>query len=296
MSPELTRARSLLAHLVSKPDATMDDYRDLYDEVLANFTPPADAVIESVDADGVPCLWVSAPGADPAVATVYVHGGGWSMGTAHGYRELAYRLSAASGSRVLVVDYRLAPENPFPAPHDDVVTAYRWALAQEGVKNVALAGDSAGGGLATGAAVALRDADDTAPACVVVMSPLVDLAGEGASLVERADVDPLPAAALVQGMGAAFLGGLEPKETPLASPLYAELGGLPPFLVLVGTDEGLHDDSVRLVDKIRNSGGDATLEIGQSMIHIWPLFNFLPEAAPAVQLMGAFLKKNLGNV
>ncbi|WP_342661693.1 alpha/beta hydrolase, partial [Rhodococcus ruber] len=123
MSPELTRARGLLSHLVSKPDATMDDYRDLYDEVLANFIPPQDAAIESVDADGVPCIWVSAPGADPSLVTVLVHGGGWCMGNAHGYRELGYRISAASGSRVLVVDYRLAPENPFPAPLDDVVTA-----------------------------------------------------------------------------------------------------------------------------------------------------------------------------
>ncbi|WP_196222019.1 alpha/beta hydrolase [Gordonia sp. 135] len=291
MSPELTRARGLLSHLVSKPDATMDDYRTLYDEVLANFTPPQDAEIEPVDANGVSCIWVSAPGADPARVTLFVHGGGWCMGNAHGYRELGYRLSAASGSRVLVVDYRLAPEHPFPAPLDDVVIAYRWARHLDGVRDVALAGDSAGGGLVTGAAIALRDASDTAPAGVVAMSPLVDLAGEGASLVERADVDPLPAAALVAGMGAAYLAGREPKETPLASPLYADLSGLPPFLILVGTDEGLYDDSTRLADKIRNSGGDATLEVGESMVHIWPLFNFLPEAATAMELVGSFLSK-----
>jgi monoterpene epsilon-lactone hydrolase len=295
MSPELTRARGLLSHLVSMPDATMDDYRNLYDEVLANFTPPADAAIEQTDADGVPCIWVSAPGADPGLVTVLVHGGGWCMGNAHGYRELGYRLSSASGSRVLVVDYRLAPENPFPAPLDDVVTAYQWARGLDGVRNVALAGDSAGGGLVTGAAVALRDTGAAAPAGVVAMSPLVDLAGEGASLVERADVDPLPAGGLVAAMGGAYLAGREPKETPLASPLYADLSKLPPFLVLVGTDEGLHDDAVRLVDKIQGGGGDATLEVGESMIHIWPLFNFLPEAASAMELMGGFLRRRLAN-
>ncbi|WP_342661542.1 alpha/beta hydrolase [Rhodococcus ruber] len=295
MSPELTRARGLLSHLVSEPDATMDDYRKLYDEVLANFTPPQDAAIEPVDANGVPCIWVSAPGSDPTLVTLFVHGGGWCMGNAYGYRELGYRLSAASGSRVLVVDYRLAPENPFPAPLDDVVIAYRWARDLEGVREVALAGDSAGGGLVAGAAVALRDASETAPTCVVAMSPLVDLAGEGASLMERADVDPLPAAALVAGMGAAYLAGREPKQTPLASPLYADLSGLPPFLVLVGTDEGLYDDSTRLVEKIRDRGGDATLEVGESMIHIWPLFNFLPEAASAVELIGNFLSKRFAD-
>ena len=291
MSAELTRARGLLSHLVSKPDATMDDYRDLYDEVLANFTPPADATIEPVDADGVPCIWVSAPGADPSLVTVLVHGGGWCMGNAHGYRELGYRISAASSSRVLVVDYRLAPEAPFPAPLDDVLTAYRWARALEGVREVALAGDSAGGGLVTGAAVALRDGSEQAPVGVVAMSPLVDLAGEGASLVDRADVDPLPAAALVTAMGGAFLAGREPKETPLASPLYADLSGLPPFLVFVGTHEGLYDDAVRLVKKIQDRGGDADLEVGEEMVHIWPLFNFLPEADKAVELMGSFLGK-----
>ncbi|MFE6509449.1 alpha/beta hydrolase [Nocardioides sp. NPDC057767] len=291
MSPELTRARDLLSHLVSKPDATMDDYRALYDEVLANFVPPADAAIENVDANGVPCIWVAAPGSDPGLVTVYVHGGGWTMGNAHGYRELAYRISQASGGRVLVVDYRLAPENPFPAPLDDVLTAYRWARALDGVRQVALAGDSAGGGLATGAAVALREAADPAPAGVVAISPLVDLAGEGASMTERAHLDPLPAAALVGAMGAAFLAGLEPKETPLASPLYADLASLPPFLVLVGTDEGLHDDAVRLVEKIQSAGGQADLEIGESMVHIWPVFNFLPEADSALERIGTFLAK-----
>ncbi|WZU36134.1 Monoterpene epsilon-lactone hydrolase (plasmid) [Rhodococcus ruber] len=163
------------------------------------------------------------------------------------------------------------------------------------MRQVALSGDSAGGGLVTGAAVALRDASDTAPAGVVAMSPLVDLAGEAPSLVDRADVDPLPAAALVAGMGAAYLAGREPKETPLASPLYADLSGLPPFLVLVGTDEGLYDDAVRLVEKIQAADGDATLEVGESMVHIWPLFNFLPEAASAVELIGNFLAKRFAD-
>jgi len=123
------------------------------------------------------------------------------------------------------------------------------------------------------------------------MSPLVDLAGESPSLVDRAHLDPLPAAVLVTGFGGAYLAGREPAETPLASPMHADLSGLPPFLVFVGTDEGLYDDAARLVDKVKNAGGEATLEVGEGMVHIWPLFNFLPEAEVAVQKAGTFIAK-----
>lgn len=290
-SAELDRARGLLAHLVSEPAATMDDYRRLYDEVLANFEPPADAEVEQVEAGGVPATWVSAPGAAHDQVAVLVHGGGWCMGNAHGYREFAYRISRASDARVLVVDYRLAPENPFPAPLDDVVAAYRFARERPGVRRVALVGDSAGGGLVVSALVKLRDDGEPAPAAAVVCSPLVDLAGEGASLTERAHLDPLPAAALVAAMGGAYLGGAEPKSTPLASPLYADLAGLPPLRVLVGTDEGLHDDAVRLAERVRAAGGEVELEVGEGMVHIWPVFSFLPQARESTDRFGEFLRK-----
>lgn len=290
-SPELDRARGLLTHLVSEPEATMDDYRRLYEEVCAQFEVPDDAAIEPVDAGGTPALWVSAPGTSTRRVVVHVHGGGWCMGSAHGYRAWGYRLSKAADARVLVLDYRLAPEHPFPAALDDTLAAYRWARAQDGVDQVALVGDSAGGGLVVSALVALRDAGEPAPTAAVVMSPLIDLAGEGASLTERAAVDPLPAAALVGAMGGAYLAGRAPKETPLASPLYAELHGLPPLFVLVGTDEGLHDDSTRLVEKVRAAGGEVELEVGERMVHIWPTFDFLPEARASLGRIGEFLDK-----
>lgn len=293
-SAELTRARDLLAHLVSEPDADMNDFRRLYEEVLANFEVPNDAVVENVDAGGVPAIWVDSPGADPSRVVVLVHGGGFCMGSASGYREFGYRLSKASGARALVVDYRLAPEAPFPAPLDDVVSAYLWARQQDGVTSVSLVGDSAGGGIVIGALVKLREDNSVAPDAAVVCSPLVDLAGEGASLTERAHLDPLPASVLVQAMGGAYLGGAEPKSTPLASPLHADLHGLPPVKVLVGTDEGLHDDSTRLVERIRAAGGEVDFEIGQDMIHIWPIFNFLPEAQEATERIGAFLREHVG--
>lgn len=291
-SAELTRARGLLGHLVSEPEADMNDFRRLYDEVLANFKVPADGVVEDVDAGGVPAIWVDAPGADSSRVIVVVHGGGFCMGNAAGYSEFGYRLSKASGARALVVDYRLAPEAPFPAPLDDVVNAYLWVRGLDGVSSVSLVGDSAGGGIVIGTLVKLRDDGSVAPDAAVVCSPLVDLAGEGASLTERAHLDPLPASVLVQAMGGAYLCGAEPKSTPLASPLHADLHGLPPIKVLVGTDEGLHDDSTRLVDRIREAGGEVDFEIGQDMIHIYPVFSFLPEAQEAAERIGTFLRQH----
>lgn len=294
-SPELTRANDLLRHLVSEPEADMNDFRRLYDEVCANFEVPGDAEIQEVDADGVPAIWMSAPGTARDNVVVLLHGGGWCMGTARGYREFGYRLSKAADCRALVVDYRLAPENPFPAPLDDAVAAYRWARGQDGVRKVAFAGDSAGGGMVFSALLKLREDGDPSPAASVAISPLVDLAGESPSLTERAHLDPLPAATLVTAMGGAYLGGLEPKATPLASPLYAELSGLPPLFVLVGTNEGLHDDAIRIVEKVRAAGGQVELEIGEDMPHIWPVFNFLPEAQASSDRIGQFLRKGFAS-
>ncbi len=286
----LARARELLGHLVSEPEATMDDYRRLYDEVLATFELPSDATVDEVDAGGVPAIWVSAPGGAENRVVLVVHGGGFCMGTASGYREFAYRLSQSTGARALVVDYRLAPENPFPAPVEDVITAYRWVRQQSGTTSVTVVGDSAGGGIAMGALLMLRDAGEPLPDAAVVCSPLVDLAGEAASLVDRAHLDPLPAAALVEAMGAAYLAGAQPNSTPYASPLYADLTGLPPVRILVGTDEGLYDDGVRLAKLLESAGGVTELEIGQNMIHIWPVFNFLPEARSSTDRIGKFLR------
>lgn len=289
-SAEVSRARTLFGGLTSEPEATMDDFRRLYEEMLANFEVPEDASVEQVDADGVAALWVSAPGTSREQAVVAVHGGGFCMGSAHGYREFAYRISKAVDARVLLVDYRLAPESPFPAAVDDVVTAYQWTLRQDGIRRVALLGDSAGGGLVVAALVKLRADGGDLPIAAVALSPLVDLAGEGASLTERAHLDPLPVTALISAMGGAYLNGADPK-TPLASPLYADLSGLPPIRVLVGTDEGLYDDSARLVGKLREAGVEVEFEVGDGLIHIWPIFDFLPEAAESVSRIGEFLRK-----
>jgi len=286
---ETARIKQLLASLVANPEATIDEYRAVYDDVCATFELPADAAVEAVDADGVPSFWVSAPGASPDSIAIVVHGGGWSMGSATGYQEFGYRLSKAGNLRSLVIDYRLAPEHSYPAPVDDVVSAYRFARAQADVKNVYIVGDSAGGGLVMSALITLRDTGEVLPEAVAVLSPVTDLSGESASLVERAHLDPLPAAVLVEQMGGLYLGGLDRKH-PVASPLHGDHSDLPPTFVLVGTDEGLHDDSIRLVDSMKNFGTEVRLEIGEGLPHIWPIFSFHPEALASTERIGAFLR------
>lgn len=288
-SAELARARELLSYLASDPDATIEELRRRYDEVCAHFVPGPDVRVSDVDAGGVPARWVISGEVRTDAVAVMLHGGGWAMGTADGYVEFAGRVSAAAQCAVLVVDYRLAPEQPYPAALDDAVNAYRWACERPGVEVVALVGDSAGGGLVVSSLVRIAAEGGQRAAASVVCSPLVDLAGEGASLQDRAHLDPLPAATLVSALGGIYLAGRAPKETPLASPLYADLAALPDLLVLVGTDEGLYDDSERLVTKIRESGGRAELLVGDRMVHIWPIFSFLPEAHIATDRIGRFL-------
>lgn len=288
-SSETVRAKELLAYLVSKPDATIDDFRAIYDEVCANFILPPDALTETIDAGGAEAIWVSAPDVSATTIAVVVHGGGFTMGSANGYQELGYRISRAGNCRSLVVDYRLAPEHPFPAPTDDVVAAYHFARSLPEVERVVLVGDSAGGGIVVSAVITLRDSGAQLPDAVVAISPLVDLAGTGESLVTRAHLDPLPAAALVENMGGTYLGGLDTRH-PVASPLHGDLSGFPPVLVLVGTDEGLHDDSISLVDKLRSKGTSVELEVGEGMPHIWPIFSFLPEAVASTERIGEFIR------
>lgn len=254
---------------------------------------PDDVTVERVDAGGVAADWVSAPGADASKAVLYLHGGGYVIGSAVTHRELASRVSRASGARVLVVDYRLAPEHPFPAAVDDAVAAYRWMLGQGIAPSAAaIAGDSAGGGLAVATLLALRDAGDSLPATAVCISPWVDLEMAGDSMTSRAELDPMVQKPTLTEMAAAYLGGADAKS-PLASPLHAELGGLPPLLVMVGTSETLMDDAVRLAEKARAAGVEVTYEPWEDMIHIWPMFAIMPEAIQATDRIGAFLKQHL---
>ena len=261
------------------------------DAFFGSLGPASGASADPVDAGGVPAEWVSTPGAEADRAVLYLHGGGYVVGSPASHRELAGRLSAASGARLLVIDYRLAPEHPFPAAVDDGTAAYRWLLGQ-GVdpSRTAVCGDSAGGGLAVAALVALRDAGDPMPAAGVCLSPWVDLEGLGESMTARAKFDLMVGREGLLESAAMYLAGADPR-TPLAAPLYADLQGLPPLLIQVGASETLYDDSTRLAERARAAGVDVTLQTWEEMVHVWHLFApLLPEGQQAIEAIGEFLK------
>jgi monoterpene epsilon-lactone hydrolase len=197
--------------------------------------------------------------------------------------------------RVLFPEYRLAPEHPFPAAIDDVLAAWNWLRAglELSASSIAVAGDSAGGGLAVALLVALRDAAEALPASAVLMSPTVDLTGSGASMTERVDQDPFSTPAMLRQFACDYLAGADPK-TPLASPLFASLARLPPLLVQVGTADLLLSDSERLAAAASEVGVDVTLRVGEGLPHVYPIVVGTPEAAQAIEEAGTFLRSWVG--
>jgi acetyl esterase/lipase len=265
-------------------------------ERLARLVPPVrGTAITPVTAGGVPAEWVSAPEATPWVTLCYFHGGAYNAGSPATHRGLLSRVSRRSGARVLSVDYRLAPEHPFPAALDDALTAYRW-LVGVGVDpaRIVVGGDSAGGGLATAILVGLREAGDPLPAAAVLVSPWADLAMTGETLVTKASDDPWIDPTEMPRAAAAYLGE-EPATNPLASPLYADLGGLPPFLIQVGTAEVLLDDARRLAARLRDAGTEVILQEWPDQIHVFQAFGpYIPSARPAVERIGRFIRARAG--
>jgi epsilon-lactone hydrolase len=291
-SPEL---HDLVAQLRSRPrpdDPTIEQLRLGFEALSRQFPPPPEGRFEQVSAAGVPAEWVALPDSPEAPVILYFHGGGYCIGTAATHRDLVARLCRASGARALSVDYRLAPEHVFPAAVEDGVASYRW-LRKQGIaaQSIVVAGDSAGGGLALATLLALRDAGDALPAAAVCMSPVTDLAKEGESMRTKASLDPMVQPASSAAYACRYIGGGDHKA-PLASPLYADLKGLPPLLLLVGTSEVLLDDSTRFAAKARAAGVTVELEVWDEMIHIWPYFAaILPEARQAIDRMGAFIRQ-----
>jgi epsilon-lactone hydrolase len=252
---------------------------------------PDDVLVTEVTAGGVPAHWLTAPGSGDGRVLLFLHGGGFELGSIRSDGELAARLGRASGMRVLLPEYRLAPEHPFPAAIDDVLAAWRWLRTDQGVNaaSVAVAGDSAGGGLAVALLTATRDAGEALPAAAVLMSPTVDLTSSGASMTERADQDPVSTPTMLRQFAADYLAGADPR-TPLASPLFAALAGLPPLLVQVGTADVLLSDSERLAAAAAEAGVEVTLEVGEGLPHVYQLLLGTPEAAEATERIGKFLR------
>ncbi len=289
---------TLLDLLTSRPkpeNPTPAVLRERLLELSELFPVPDDLASERVDANGVPGAFFAAPGADPARCVYYLHGGGYVIGSVDTHRVLTHDLSRASGMRVLSMDYRLAPEHPFPAGLEDSVTGYRWLL-ESGVapENIVIAGDSAGGGLTVATVIALRDRGLPLPAGIVCFSPWVDMEGAGDSMQSRAEIDPIVQRDGLLWFADLYLDGANPRD-PLANPLHADLSGLPPALIQVGDAETLLDDSIRLADRLGAAGVSVELDVWNRMIHVWQLFGpMLSEGREAIAKAGAFMAEKTG--
>ena len=263
---------NLLRSRAEPPQYDVKLSRERFEKTAIFLGGAPDAKCEKVDAGGVPAEWVMAPGCDTGRAILFLHGGGYAIGSLNTHRRLAYDISATSAAKVLLIDYRLAPEHPFPAAIDDAASAWRWLLQQGFAANrLAIAGDSAGGGLTIATLVNLRDKKLGLPACAVAISPWVDLEGVGGSMTSRAAQDPMVQKDGLLWMAKMYLGGKDAK-TPLAAPLHADLKDLPPILVQVGTAETLLDDATRIAEKLHAAGVDVRLAVWPNMLHVFPLF------------------------
>jgi epsilon-lactone hydrolase len=289
-SEELAELRDMLRG-VNLDALTIAERRAATESVAAQ-APPG-TTVEPADADGVPAEWVVAEGVQADRVLMYLHGGAYQIGSPATLRYMIGLVSAAAQARVLSVDYRLAPEHPFPAAVEDSLTAFRYLL-RTGIEPVAvaIAGDSAGGGLALATLVALRDAGDPLPSAAVAMSPWTDLALTGESLRTRADVEIMIQPAGLPETAATYLAGADARH-PYASPLYADLAGLPPILIQVGDAEVILDDSTRFAAKARDAGVEVTLEVWDEMPHVWQAFaGLLPESDKAIERIGEWLQQH----
>jgi monoterpene epsilon-lactone hydrolase len=294
-SAEFDNLVTLLSAGRITPATPIDVARSGY-EAVGTMIP----MVEGTTVDPLPLdhpvdgLWVRAPGVTTDRVVLWLHGGGYVIGSPTSHRPMASRLSAASGASVLLVDYRLAPEHPYPAAVHDATAAYEQLLT-DGLEPgcVAIGGDSAGGGLAITTSLVLRDRGHPLPAAIACASPWVDLSLSGASMATNHETDLILSRDLLAHWAAAYLGPT-PATDPAVAPLAADGHHLPPLLVHAARDELLADDAVRLVEWARRSGADATLVIDDDMIHHWHVWaGLFPEADQAVNDLGAWLGERL---
>ncbi|HJQ47036.1 MAG TPA: alpha/beta hydrolase [Amycolatopsis sp.] len=291
-SPEF---EELLATLRARPfEADVKsaaELREGFERFAASFADPPKVDTETVDANGVSCEWARPPGIEAGGAVLWLHGGGFTIGSVPAYRDLSARLAVQTGCAVLTVEYRRAPENRYPAALDDSVAAYEWLTRAVDPSRIVIGGDSAGGGLTLSTGVAVRDRGLGLPGGLVLVSALTDLAHTGRSVEVNAAIDPLVTPAGSYSYAERYLGPEGDPFDPLASPLFAELAGLPPTYVQVGTAECLLDDSLRVARRLRDAGVPTDLDVWPGMVHILPFFaSRVPEAQAALAAVVAFVR------
>jgi monoterpene epsilon-lactone hydrolase len=277
----------------STKEVTIEKVRMGMDQLGLMTKPPKDMKNVPVIAGNVPAEWITTPNSESQKVILYLHGGGYVAGSIATYRDLVTRISMASKARILILEYQLAPEFPFPSCIEDAFSAYKWLIFAQKIdpKNIIIAGDSAGGGLTLALLIKLRDEELPMPIAAVCLSPWTDLAGTGDSLKNNAKIDPFISKEFWEISAKSYLGTIDPKN-PLASPLYANLKGLPPIFIQVGTSEVLLDDSIRFTERAKAAGIDVRLKIWKDMIHIFAIFAALaPESRKAIEEIGEFIRE-----
>ncbi len=290
---EIERIRALLS---SKPRPVgWLERRKRLDDVGSVWPVAEDVELTAVDVNGVPGEWSMAPGSDPSRVLMFFHGGGYCSGSIVSHRRLVTEAGRAAGVRTLAIGYRLAPEHPFPAAYDDVLTAWRFLRNQNiPAAHIAIGGDSAGAGLTIALITRLRDAHEELPGCGWLISPWTDLTISGSTVFTRDAVDPLIHKQYLIELADAYLPAGMDRKDPRVSPLYADLKGFPPALIQVGSAETLLDDATRFAAVAGAADVRVTLEIWPHMIHAWLLWNaHLEPGRRALASAGAFIRENL---
>ncbi|MBX9846072.1 MAG: alpha/beta hydrolase [Xanthobacteraceae bacterium] len=290
MSHEIDAIRALLT---SKPRPVgWAERRARIDEVGSVWPVADDIRLEAVDLGGVPGEVSAAPGSDASRVLLFFHGGGYCSGSIVSHRRMVTEAGRAARMRTLAVGYRLAPEHPFPAAHEDALKAWRYLRGQGiAAEHIAVGGDSAGGNLTIGLINRLRAAGEAGPACAWLASPWTDLTMSGASLATKDAVDPLIHKPYLEELAAAYAGTADRRD-PLISPLFADLRGFPPVLVQVGSAETLLDDAARFAKAAGAADVAVTLEVWPHMIHAWPMWNAkLADGRKALERAGEFMRR-----
>jgi acetyl esterase/lipase len=290
---EIDAIRALLS---AKPRPVgWGERRQRLDEVGSVWPAAADVKLEPVDLGGVPGEWSSVAGSDASRVLMFFHGGGYCSGSIRSHRRLVTEAGRSAGIRTLAVGYRLAPEHPFPAAMEDAVTAWHF-LCRQGIaaRHIAIGGDSAGGGLAVVLNNRLRDADEELPGCMWLVSPWTDLTMSGSTLITKDNVDPIIHKGYLGELADAYVPLGMGRKDPRVSPLYADLKGLPPMLVQVGSAETLLEDATRFAAAAGAADVSVTLEIWPHMVHAWPMWNAgLKPGRSALAHAGAFMRAHL---
>ncbi len=267
--------------------------RSNQERLLSRLKPPTDSSCESMMVGDVPAEWIAANRVDNGRIILYLHGGAYCLGSINTHRALAAYIGKAAQARTLIIDYRLAPEYHHPAALDDATYAYKWLLAQgHAPQNIAIVGDSAGGGLTLATLLKLREEKVPMPGTAVTLSPWSDLAGTGASIKQKQNVDYILSPQFLSNSARLYTNG-HGLDNHFISPYYASYHNFPPLLIQVGTDEILLDDAVRLAQKAQADGVDVTLDIWEGMLHVWQMgVPYIPEAKEAITQIGVFIQQH----